>query len=172
MTKPKPLPPIQRLRELFEVTENGDLLWRTSPNNFVATGQRAGTIASGGYYQTWVDGKIYLVHRIIWAISTGVDPVNFQIDHINGARRDNRISNLRLATHHQNALNRKQHKSISSTGVSGVYYRPENTMRPYIAKASSKYLGAFATMAEAVEARTLALRKYAGQFSPENRPII
>jgi len=170
MTKPKPLPPIQRLRELFEVTENGDLLWKISPNNFVAVGQNAGTVASGGYYQTWVDGKICLVHRIVWAICTGTDPVDFQIDHINGDRQDNRLLNLRLATHGQNALNRKQHKVVSSTGATGVYYCPRNTTRPYIAKASSKYLGAFATMAEAIEARALALCKYAGAFNPENRP--
>lgn len=52
----------------------------------------------------WFRGRRFQAHRIAWAF-THSDPLDLYIDHINGDRSDNRIVNLRLATHSQNNHN-------------------------------------------------------------------
>ena len=59
-------------------------------------------------------------HRIIWEMVNGPIPKGMQIDHIDGNRRNNAITNLRLATPMQNTQNRKVSK-ISKSQLKGVY---------------------------------------------------
>lgn len=60
----------------------------------------------------------YRAHRLAWWFVYGVMPTA-QIDHINGIRSDNRISNLRLASDFEQNHNRK--KPITNTsGVKGI----------------------------------------------------
>tara|TARA_R110001606_G_scaffold376935_1_gene535793 strand:- start:320 stop:808 length:489 start_codon:yes stop_codon:yes gene_type:complete len=82
-------------------------------------GDEAGTINGCGYKQVRVEGKIYLVHRIIWLLTYKHLPIC--IDHINHKQADNRIENLRAATKSQNAHNRVINKN-STTGVKGVSF--------------------------------------------------
>lgn len=80
----------------------------------IKEGDPSGTLNSSGYYQTKINGKMYLNHRIIWIKFNGENAS--VIDHINGIRTDNRIENLRLASVKQNCTNSK----IRTTNVSGV----------------------------------------------------
>lgn len=50
------------------------------------------------------DARIYLQHRIVFALATGAWPSDM-LDHIDGDRANNSISNLRPCTMQQNAMN-------------------------------------------------------------------
>jgi len=81
------------------------------------TGSKSGTLDNTGYSRIMIDGKRYLVHRLIWMFNYGVFPNNI-IDHINRDKSDNRLSNLREATQSQNVRN--------SNRSNGVYFRKDS----------------------------------------------
>jgi hypothetical protein len=167
MTNFTSLPAWERLNEIFYLDESEILRWKISPNNFVKKDSTVGTISTGGYLQTYVDGKRYSVHRIVWGLVNKSDPGRMNIDHINGNRVDNRPTNLRLATREQNAKNRIQTKKVSNTGFAGVYYNPQNSRaKPYQAKVGNAYLGCFETIEEAIEKRAASLELLSGEFNP------
>jgi hypothetical protein len=107
--------PADLLHELFEY-RHGELFWkqrgRSRPVN-----RPAGGINGDGYRRVKLNGKLYAVHRLIWVMH-GNEPAQF-IDHINGDQLDNRIENLRAATHSQNCMNRVV-RFDSKSGVKGV----------------------------------------------------
>lgn len=63
--------------------------------------------------------RFYLVHRIIWEMHNGPIPDGMQVDHVNTDSLDNKITNLRLATHAQNLWNRGAEK-CNTLGLKGV----------------------------------------------------
>lgn len=66
-----------------------------------------------GYKNGVVDGVSVKAHRAIWALWFGLWPGE-DIDHIDGDRTNNRISNLREATRGLNCQNRKAQASSTS----------------------------------------------------------
>jgi hypothetical protein len=83
-----------------------------------------GTIGHKGYSQVEIEGKKDRVHRVIWSYVNGPIPNGMVIDHINGDKSDNRISNLRLATCSQNSQNRIGPQANSKSKVKGVSFVP------------------------------------------------
>lgn len=60
-------------------------------------------------------------HRIIWYITYGHDIPNGKVvDHIDGNRGNNLLSNLRLIDYQDNTRNAKMYSS-NTTGITGVY---------------------------------------------------
>jgi hypothetical protein len=80
--------------------------------------------------QVRMNHKMYYVHRIIYKLCTGEEPII--IDHENGNPLDNRIENLRSVTNTENSRNSK--KSVKNTsGVTGVSYsKIDNSWEAYI----------------------------------------
>ena len=76
---------------------------------------------SSPYKRIWVDGVSWLEHRWLWTQAYGPIPEGYSIDHINGDPMDNRLENLRLATHGENMRNAKRSKANSS-GLKGMRY--------------------------------------------------
>jgi hypothetical protein len=113
-----------------------------------------------------IGGKNYSLHRIIWTHFYGEDPGSFQIDHIDGVRGNNRISNLRLANCFENARNTKAPKRNTS-GVKGVSWDKKNfKWRAQIKVAGLRTnIGRFNTIEEAELAVRAAREKYHREFA-------
>lgn len=180
MTAPrKPLPPVDVLHQLLRYEpETGKLFWRERSQGFFKclrsasvwnaryANKEAFTSLSGpdGYRSGTIENSPYRAHRIIWALYYWVEP-ECDIDHINGIKSDNRIYNLRLATHEQNMRNQKLSR-INSSGYKGVtFHRRSKRWRAEIGyEMRQVYLGLFATKEEAYEAYQSASIRLHGEF--------
>ena len=107
---------IDRLRALFDVTADGQLVRRCDWYKGRA-GDVVGCPQTAGYLRCRVDGKFMLVHRIIFAIHYGYLPKS--VDHIDGDILNNRPYNLREATQSQQLQNQKIRAS-NKYGVKGL----------------------------------------------------
>ena len=115
----------------YSEESSSGLVWRVNKAR-VRKGEEAGAISGNGYCIVSFEEKAYAAHRIIYFLNTGVDPEEKNVDHIDGNRLNNKISNLRLATNKQNQDNRKKGKNNTS-GVTGVsWYKRFNRYRPFI----------------------------------------
>jgi hypothetical protein len=81
----------------------------------------AGTLNKNGYWIVSFSNKLTYNHKIIYEMFNGLITNNNQIDHINGQRSDNNISNLRLVTVRQNRQNMSMRKDNIS-GITGVNF--------------------------------------------------
>jgi len=136
-----------RLRSLLAYDpETGAFAWKVGRGNGLKPGDRAGRIGQG-YCLIRVDGNGYLAHRLAWLYIHGAWPAG-EIDHINGNKLDNRISNLRDVPHRMNAENKRKARADNQTGFLGVHIKPANTKRPFVASIRVdgvlKHIGAFA----------------------------
>lgn len=155
----------ERLRNLISYdSETGIFNW-----NSTGKGRRkdrcAGSSDGKGYLEICIDYQSYRAHRLAWLYVHGEWPEQ-QIDHINGNKKDNRISNLRTATNAQNAYNTKI-RSNNTSGYKGVtLFKPTGK---YAAKLRIPgkiiNLGYFDTAKEAAEEYSKASKKYHGEFS-------
>ena len=146
----KPLPPTELLRQLFKYDpESGYLFHKAGPR----LGKLAfNYVSDQGYRYGLIDGRKYLTHRIIWKIVTGQDPNN-QIDHIDGCRSNNKISNLRDVSNQENGRNRHLQKTNKS-GASGVSFEfSRQRWRARIWDGKPIHIGYYQSKADAISAR-------------------
>lgn len=111
------LPELSHLQSLFSYEEQtGELKWIIK-----RPGSIAGSLNNCGHLQVIIDGRAYMVHRVIWKMLHGKDPDGV-VDHINGIRSDNRAINLRDVSISQNSLNQLYAKENNRSGALGVYW--------------------------------------------------
>lgn len=149
--------------------DTGEFHWKFKANRHVNKGDVAGSLHSGrGYRDIKIGGSMYRAHRLAWFLCNGEWPIG-QVDHIDGNRDNNAISNLRVATNAENAQNRKA-AAVSKSGLVGAtWYRRTNKWASEIAvNQKRRHLGYFATAAEAHEAYKAAKREL-HTFAPELR---
>jgi hypothetical protein len=114
---------------------------------------------------------IYL-HRLLM-VPPGTLGFDLQVDHINRDTRDNRRSNLRLATRSQNMANRKKPVNVCGGGFKGVspnhrHWRAAISLTPETGKTTTRYLGTYDTQKEAALAYDLAAIEQHGEFAELN----
>ena len=98
---------------------NGLFTWLTDRKK-VKSGDIAGTYDKDGYLIITFNRKIYKAHRLAWFYVNGFFPQK-TIDHINRNRSDNRIENLREATHLQQMKN-ISNSITNKSGFPGVFW--------------------------------------------------
>lgn len=152
-------PTVERLRELFSFdSERGWLVRRITTSNRCPAGSRAGTFdASVGYRRVRVDGRIYMEHAVVLALSTGAWPVGL-VDHRNTVRTDNSPENLREGSRSLNQQNLRRARRDSKTGVLGVIQVKDRFLAHIRIDGKQKHLGSFGTAEEASAAYLAAKR--------------
>lgn len=149
------------VRELFDYAD-GSLIWRRRPESHFSSkgqckawnskfhGKIAGVVAENGYVLIGVtiDGveRKYKAHRIVWAWHTGVWPEN-EIDHEDHDQGNNRIENLRDASHQQNGRNLPI-SSANTSGATGVTWhkRAGRWLAQITVCGRNRYIGLFDTV--------------------------
>lgn len=174
----KTLPSIEKLNELFSYdAEAGLLSWKSKLGstradigfNNKTAGKPVGTITERGYLTVGIraNGKptYYLVHRIIWKMMTGADP-EFQIDHIDGNRLNNKWENFRQATNGQNIQNSKL-RSDNKSGIKGVHWSADRRKWEAVITANgiSRRIGRFNNLEDATLAISIARHENHGEFA-------
>lgn len=155
---------IAELREWLSYDpDTGVFLWRKYRRNIRAGSVAGGLDKSNGYIVIGFKKRLYYAHRLALAFSTGELPL--MVDHINGNKTDNRLSNLRPASNQTNQCNRKpsQGRLSQYKGVSASRSR----WRAYL---GSKHLGVFQTEEDAARAYDRAALAAYGDFARVNFP--
>lgn len=167
---PKQMPPQDTLRALFDYdADTGVLTWRAVKFSRIPSGTEAGCIdreGVKGYRKVRINYVRYYVHRVIWCWMYGEIPSGTEIDHLNGVKSDNRLSNLRAATSEQNKWNRAATRT-SKTGLKGAtLHKPTGLYASTIKKNGKRHhLGYFKTAEEAHEAYQKAAAELHGEFA-------
>jgi len=130
----------QKLKDLLEYRD-GKFYNRHTRGSRALKGDEAGYYDNKGYRRIVIDGKSYGTHRLVWLWHKGELPDLF-VDHINHKVDDNRIENLRLATHQENKRN---------SSKQGITYRASRGK--YEVTYCGKYIGKYVDKAQALAAR-------------------
>lgn len=175
MTRPVARPPEElpvtheRLLEVLRYeTDTGFFFWRVRRGRSALAGQKAGKLLPNGYVAIKIDQVAYTASRLAWFYIHGKWPEVY-LDHVNGARSDNRLANLRECTQRQNGHNRGKTR-LNTSGYKAAY---ANTQRPgkwyttFVYPGNIKMTrvpGNFDSAKEAHEAHQALARKFYGEF--------
>jgi len=153
MTRPSKTPTLTAAR-LVEILDynciTGMFAWKISPARNIFQGDNAGYIQKEkGYLVITIDGAPYMAHRLAWLYAHGRWPL-LEIDHIDGNKANNAISNLRDVSRGVNCQNLRSAPQRNTTSKllgaypSGKRWRARITINQKIAS-----LGTFATKEDA-----------------------
>lgn len=167
MLNHRPLPPLERLLELFEVVEIPEDRygkWSGLVRKISHGGRSAGAVAGTPQKHSkqrgridWVvqiDSVSYLVSRIIYYMMIGEDPHEAQVDHEDRNPLNNNWWNLRLDTDNNiQGVNKDIYRNNSSGVVGVTLYKPRmKWMAQVMYRREQNYLGLFTCKIEAAHA--------------------
>ena len=188
MTSIRTLPSKERLNALLDYDYvSGSLRWKgRSLNEFsdengranngcsVWNSRFAGAVAGMKCYRkngspqqlsVKLGNEVYGAHRLIWTMVHGDIPRGKYIDHQNRNPFDNRMENLRLASHTENVRNAKIRRD-NKTGFKGVNVNRDGEIVARITVDNRRiFLGKFHTVGMAAGAYLKASMKYHKEFA-------
>lgn len=127
--------------------DTGRVLNRSTRSPNALIGNESGALNIEGYRHIWFNGKMYKTHRIVWLLTRGYWPVG-EIDHIDGDRLNNKLSNLRDVSRRENTCNKKLNRDGRLFGCH--YWKQVGKWCASIrVNKVHKYLGCYDTEAEA-----------------------
>ena len=159
---------VETLHRYFTYAD-GKIYWRLPPSPKVRAGDEAKSKCTSGYLRVWLLGKMFRVHRVVFAMNRGRWPVGY-LDHCDGDKTNNRIENLRECTSQQNNRNRTAGRR-SSSGRVGVSWNKQTSKwtASIVVNGSRTHLGRFADLQSAISARVRAEMQLFGEFSTSHR---
>lgn len=156
---------VERLRELVHFDpETGIFTRRVRTAQRHQVGDRADFLITrgpnAGYYRVSIDSQRFMAHRVAWLHVHGRWP-DHDIDHIDGNRGNNQLSNLRDVRNVVNRENMRGPRADNSCGYLGVVFHAQsNRWRARIqSHGRTSHLGMFDTPQQAHEAYVLAKRR-------------
>ncbi|PBB41756.1 hypothetical protein CK222_21610 [Mesorhizobium sp. WSM3866] len=169
--------PAELQRNFIYDPHTGFIYKRLGDGIWSARGKRCfETDNKGIYKQGTFRRQSFFAHRVVWAIHYGEWPADgYEIDHINGDGKDNRIENLRLVSHLENCRNlgrRLPKNPERDSGVNGVYWHKQSRKWMARIKINGKwiYLGTYSHLDEAVRIRKDAEKAYGFHANHGARP--
>jgi hypothetical protein len=141
--------------------ETGTFLWKVRGYGRMM-GKPLGTKVWPGYIAMKVNGTRHYAHRVAWLYVHGEWPKG-HIDHIDGNKANNAISNLRVATPAQNAARRKTTRNIAPSR--GVFPHGAGFVARVHFGGKRHYLGYFSTAAAAKAAYEAKAAEIHGEFA-------
>jgi hypothetical protein len=147
------------IRQLNYDPNTGIFTWKISKSGNKGVGSKAGSLDKNSKYQVCtINNKRYYLHRIAFLYMTGSHP-QYNVDHINGDKQDNRWSNLRDISTRDNQSNREIHRTGKLVG--SCFKKDCKRWRAMISIDSINiHLGYFDTELEAHEAYMKARKHY------------
>lgn len=152
--------------------QDSGLIWTARVANRVHVGDVAGRLGKrNGGKQDWqfmFKGNNYLVSRAVWCLSTGEDPGEKLVDHIDKNPLNNNISNLRLADIKlQN--NNKSIRRNNKSGAQGVSMNKQmNKWRADLrVNQKTMYLGSYSCLLKAAAAYNDAVQQYLPEYAAD-----
>ena len=115
----------EKVRDLFVYDPSTGILTNRIGRRKAIKGSVAGGINGNGYLTVKIYNKTYRVHRIIFLYNHGYLPK--YVDHADGIKTNNKISNLRDCSSSENNSNRKTPKSNKS-GCKGIFWNNSSGM--------------------------------------------
>lgn len=149
------------LERLDYDVSTGSLTWKAKTKSSLI-GKEAGRICKfHGYRIVKISQVAYPAHRLIWFYMNKVWP-EFEIDHIDGDKLNNRIENLRDVPHSVNCQNKRRAQSDNKLGFQGVRKREGRNFYEWSVKLNGKVVeGGWELSAEKAHAAyVIAKRKH------------
>ena len=149
------------LKNIQYCSESGRLYW-IRPKKGRKLGVPIGKLRIDGRRELMINYKKYLTAHVVWIIHHGVWPkdTGLEIDHHNQCKSDDRIENLRLATHSEN-----NHNRYELNGSRGVYKCGNKWRARIVVNGQKIHLGYFYSKEEARENYITATTKYFSEFA-------
>jgi hypothetical protein len=147
-----------RLRELMHYDPATGVFTSNTRRGIADKGSPIRGMISNGYSRIGIAGIRYAAHRLAWLYVHGEWPKQ-DIDHINGDKLDNRISNLRDVSTRTNTENRRTAMSNNKSKLLGVRKMGKKWAAHIGTNGRTRYLGSFLTPEEAHAAYLVAKRE-------------